>query len=207
SMDTSFRTVDEVEHYLALPVLGAIPKLPKTEGKDNDLAAAQDSNSPNAEVFRTLRATLSMLGREKFDELCQPHPDVPKLFWMAAGSSVPNPSELLMSADFQKLLSEGLAHYDRIVIDTAPILPVSDTLLLVVQACKTSRKAVERSVQLLKNASASTGGVVLNLLPKRRLSGYCYSYHHGYGYGNYGEKEADKTSDDTRGNPLSEARP
>ncbi len=276
SMDTSFRTVDEVEHYLALPVLGAIPKLPKTEGKGNDLAAAQDSNSPNAEVFRTLRATLSMLGREndrktylftsslpgegktftsvnyavslaqqglrtllvdidlrrpmiekfflgktsrlpgvtdyflgrkKFDELCQPHQDVPKLFWMAAGSSVPNPSELLTSADFQKLLSEGLAHYDRIVIDTAPILPVSDTLLLagkvqtvvlVVQACKTSRKAVERSVQLLKNASAPTGGVVLNLLPKRRLSGYYYSYHHGYGYGNYGKKEADKTSDDTR---------
>ena len=72
------------------------------------------------------------------------------------------------------------------------------TVVLVVQACKTSRKAVERSVQLLKNASAPTGGLVLNMLPNRVLNGYYYSYYQGYGYGNYGKKEADKTSDDTR---------
>ena len=274
AIDSSFRTVDEVEHFLEHPVLCAIPKLPKL--MENKLVAAADTHSSGAEVFRSLRATLSLLGKEndrrtylftsalpgegktfssanyaaslaqqglrtllvdldlrrpkvekfflgktnglpgvtdyflgrkKFDELCQPHQDVPKLFWMAAGSSVPNPSELLTSADFQKLLSEGLAHYDRIVIDTAPILPVSDTLLLadkvqtvvlVVHSCKTSRKAVARSIQLLKNASAPIGGLVLNMLPNRVLNGYYYSYYQGYGYGNYGKKEADKTSDDTR---------
>ena len=51
--------------YLALPVLGAIPKLPKAEMGKNKLVAAEDSNSAGAEVFRTLRTTLSMLGREK----------------------------------------------------------------------------------------------------------------------------------------------
>ncbi len=276
SIDTSFRTVDEVEHYLALPVLGAVPKLPQTKGQENELVAAQDANSAGAEVFRTLRATLSMLGREedrkiflftsslpgegktftsvnyavslaqqglrtllididlrrpmveefilgknsrlpgvtdyflgrkKFDELCQQHKDVAKLFWIPAGSSVPNPSELLLQGDFQQLLKEGLTTYDRIVIDTAPLLPVSDTLLLagrvqtvvlVVQGCKTSRKAVERSVQLLNNASAPTAGVVLNLLPSRRFSGYYYSHYHGYGYGKYGKKEAEKTPVDAR---------
>ena len=274
SIDTSFRTVDEVEHYLALPVLGTVPKLTKAEGEKNKLVAAEGSNSPGAEVFRTLRTTLSMLGREKdrrtylftsslpsegktftsvnyavslaqqglrvllvdidlrrpmieefftgknnrlpgatdyflgrkkFTELCLQHKDVPQLSWMPAGSAVPNPAELLTRADFPQLLNEGLANFDRIVIDTAPLLPVSDTLLLaskvqtvvlVVQGCKTSRKAVERSVQLLNNAGAPVGGVVLNLLPNRRYSGYYYSYYHGYGYGHYGRKESKESKDD-----------
>jgi capsular exopolysaccharide synthesis family protein len=277
SINTSFRTVDEVEHYLTLPVLGAIPKLPKTAGASNKLVAAGDGESAGAEVFRTLRATISMLGREenrktylftsslpnegktfaslnyaaslaqqglrtllvdmdlrrpmveefltgkrrhlpgvtdyflgraKFDELCQAHEEIAKLFWMPSGSCVPNPPELLMQADFQQLLNEGLAQFDRIVIDTAPLLPVSDTLLLadkmqtvvlVVHGGKTSRKAVERSVQSLKRANAPLAGIVLNLLPNRRFTGgYYYSYYHGYGYGTYGKKEGDKTPIATR---------
>ena len=266
AMDSSFRTVDEVEHFLARPVLGAIPKLKKFTG--NELVAAKDANSPGAEVFRSLRATLSLLGKEddrrtylftsslagegktfssanyaaslaqqglrtllvdldlrrpmvekffrressrlpgvtdyflgrkKLEELWQQTKGVPNLSWIPAGSSVPNPAELLTQSDFAQLLKEGLAHFDRVVIDTAPVLPVSDTLLLadkvqtvvlVVEGCKTSRKAVARSVQLLQNANAPTAGVVLNLLPNRRFSGYYYSYYHGYGYGHYGKKES-----------------
>ena len=118
------------------------------------------------------------LGRKKFDELCLQHKDLAKLFWIPGGSSVPNPLELLTQSDFQQLLNEGLAHFDRIVIDTMPLLPVSDALLLaakvqtvvlVVQGCKTPRKVVQRSVQLLNNANAPVGGIVLNLLPNRLL--------------------------------------
>jgi capsular exopolysaccharide synthesis family protein len=271
SVNTSFRTVDEAELYLSLPVLGAIPKMTRTKGETSKLVAIEDRNSPGAEVFRTLRTTLSMLGREedrrtylftssmpsegktftsvnyavslaqqglrtlivdmdlrrpmieefftgkrsvlpgvtdyflgrkKFDELCLQNKEVAKLFWMPGGSSVPNPLELLTQSDVQQLLKEALSKFDRIVIDTAPLLPVSDTLLLasrvqtvvlVVQGRKTSRKAVERSVQLLNKANAPIGGIVLNLLPNRRLGGYYYSYYHGYGYGHYGEKKTDKT--------------
>jgi polysaccharide biosynthesis transport protein len=268
ALDTSYRTVDEVEHDLALPVLGAIPKLPKSRDENSTLASAHEGNAPEAEIFRSLRATLSMLGREserrtylftsalpsegktftsvnyacslaqqglrtllvdidlrrptvemylngkkgdlpgvtdyflgrkEFNELCLQHKDVPNLSWIPAGSPVPNPSELLAQSDFQQLLNKGLAHYDRIVIDTAPLLPVSDTLLLaskvqtvvvVVRSGQTSRKAVQRGVQLLNRASASIGGVVLNLLPNRRSNGYYYSYYHGYGYGSYGDKKS-----------------
>jgi polysaccharide biosynthesis transport protein len=277
SVNTSFRTVDEVEHYLTLPVLGAIPKLPKGASDSCKLVAAGDGNSAGAEVFRTLRATMSMLGREenrrtylftsslpnegktfvsanyaaclaqrglrtllvdmdlrrpmveefftgkrhhlpgvtdyllgrsKFEEVCRQHEDVPKLFWIPSGGAVPNASELLAQADLKQMLSEGLAQFDRIVIDTAPLLPVSDTLLLaskvqtvvlVVQGCKTSRKAVERSVQFLKRANGSIAGIVLNLLPNRRFSGgYHYSYYHGYGYGSYGKSDEDKAPVETR---------
>ena len=267
SLNTSFRTVDEAEQYLALPVLGTVPKLTKGKDQVKKLVAAEGSQSTGAEVFRTLRTTLSMLGREKdrrtylftsslpsegktftslnfavslaqqdlrtllvdidlrrpsveqfftgkrstlpgatdfflgkkkFNDVCLQHPEISKFYWMPSGSAVPNPLELLTQVDFNQFLNEALTNFDRVVIDTAPLLPVSDTLLLaskvqtvvlVVQGCKTSRKVVERSVQLLNKANAPIGGIVLNLMPNRRFTGYYYSYYHGYGYGHYGHKE------------------
>lgn len=262
SIDASFHTVDEVEHVLEYPVLGAIPKLSRLKG--HELVASQNAHSSGAEVFRSLRATLSLLGKEserrtylftsslpgegktfnsanyaaslaqqglrtllidldlrrpmveqfflgesgqlpgvtdyflgrkKLEELWQQNKEIPNLCWIAAGSSVPNPAELLTQSDFTKLLKDGLAHFDRVIVDTAPVLPVSDTLLLadkvqtvvlVVQSCKTSRKAVARSLLLLKNANAPIGGMILNMLPNRIINGYYYSYYQGYGYGHYG---------------------
>jgi capsular exopolysaccharide synthesis family protein len=121
------------------------------------------------------------LGNKKFDELCLQHKDLPKLFWIPAGSHVSNPLELLTRSDLQLFLNEGLAQFDRIVIDTVPLMPVSDALLmagkvqtmvLVVQGCKTPRKAVQRSVQLLRQAHLE--GIVLNLLPKGLFKGQYY---------------------------------
>jgi capsular exopolysaccharide synthesis family protein len=272
SINTTFRTVDEAEQHLGLPVLGTIPKLGKDAGDGNKLVATEGSKSTGAEVFRTLRTTLSMLGpendrktylftsslpdegktftslnyavslaqqdlrtvlvdidlrrpsveefftgkrnnlpgatdyflgRKTLAEVCIQHKDVPKFCWVPSGSSVPNPVELLTKVDFQRFLNDALSQFDRVVIDTAPLLPVSDTLLvaskvqtvvLVVHGCKTARKVVERSLQLLNKANAPIGGIVLNLMPSRRFSGYYYSYYHGYGYGHYGygEKESAK---------------
>jgi capsular exopolysaccharide synthesis family protein len=254
SVNSSIRTVDEAERYLALPVLGAIPRLPRAELKNNKLAACGDRDSVGLEIFQTLRTTLSLLGREedrktylftsalpdegktfvsvnyaaslaqqglrtllvdldlrrpmieelltgkraplpgvidyflgrkKFDELCLQHKDIPKLFWIPGGSSVPNPLELLTRSDFQQLLNEGLAHFDRIIIDTVPLLPVSDALLLaskvqtvvvVARSGKTPRRAVERALRLLNKARAPIGGIVLNLMPNHLFKGdYYYS--------------------------------
>jgi polysaccharide biosynthesis transport protein len=143
------------------------------------------------------------LGTKSFNELYQPHPDIPKLFWMSSGKLAPNPTEILMQIKFQQLLNEAMLQFDCIVIDTAPILPVSDTLLLatkvqtiilVVEACKTPRMSVERSVQSLKNVKAPISGVLLNLLPTRRLIDYYYGDDNGYG--TYGKKkEAFKPAD------------
>ena len=62
SIDASFHTVEEAEHFQEYPVLGAIPKLARL--KANTLVATEDANSSGAEVFRSLRATLSLLGKE-----------------------------------------------------------------------------------------------------------------------------------------------
>ncbi len=127
------------------------------------------------------------LGQKKFNEICVQHQDIPKLAWIPGGSSVPNPLEMLTQSDFHQLLNEALAQFDRVIIDTPPLLAVSDalilaggvqTVVLVVQGCKTPRKAVQRSVQLLKQADATLGGVLLNLMPVRFTKGHYYSSHY-----------------------------
>ena len=79
------------------------------------------------------------------------------------------------------------------MIDSAPLLAVSDTLLMmphvqtvtvVVRAAKTPRNAILRAISLLATASARPAGVILNRLPHRRGAGHYYYYaSHGYGAG------------------------
>ncbi len=83
--------------------------------------------------------------------------------------------------------------FDRVIIDSAPILAVSDTLLMashvqticmVVRASKTPRNAIHRALTLLSAANNRPAGLVLNRLPRRRGAGYYYYYaSHGYGDG------------------------
>ncbi|HMJ91563.1 MAG TPA: Wzz/FepE/Etk N-terminal domain-containing protein, partial [Candidatus Acidoferrum sp.] len=59
ALDSSIKTVDQAEEYLHLPVLSSVPQL-KAQAS---LVVREDANSPGAEAFRTLRTSLSMLGR------------------------------------------------------------------------------------------------------------------------------------------------
>jgi capsular exopolysaccharide synthesis family protein len=119
----------------------------------------------------------------------------PNLFYVGTGSHAPNPSELLAQGRFERLLEEAGKVYDRIVVDSAPIQAVSDTLLvlpgvqtvcLTVRSGKTPRKAAMRALQTLKNCDAPLAGVILNVMKRRRGGGYYYnyydySYHSAYG--------------------------
>jgi capsular exopolysaccharide synthesis family protein len=116
----------------------------------------------------------------------------PKLSVLTAGGRPQHPAEVLAGAKFSDLLREAGTAYDCIVIDTAPVHAVSDTLLLVravdtvvlvVQAGRTPRKAVLRAERKLIEAGAPLAGFVLNRMPLE--SGRDY-YHH-YGAGAYGE--------------------
>jgi capsular exopolysaccharide synthesis family protein len=121
--------------------------------------------------------------------------------YIPAGTSAPNPAELLAKTGIDGLLDEALQSFDRIVIDSAPIHAVSDTLLilnrvqtlcLVVRCRKTPRNSVLRAVQILREAEAPLAGVILNLMPRRRGGGYYYYYDSYYDYsyhGHYGEKK------------------
>jgi Mrp family chromosome partitioning ATPase len=108
------------------------------------------------------------------------------------------------------MVAEAARLFDRVVIDSAPLLAVSDTLLmaphvqtvsLVVRAAKTPRNAVLRAISLLATASAHPAGIVLNRLPHRRGAGYYYYYaSHGYGMGegSYAGSNGSETSPSVR---------
>lgn len=121
---------------------------------------------------------------------------VPRLSLLAAGTRVAMPSELLSSAEFANLVTWTKENFDRVVIDSAPVNVVSDTLnivayasvvCLVVHCGSTPRKVVLRAVELLRRAGAKPGGVVLNRMPKWNGIGY----HHDYsGRTAYGDPES-----------------
>lgn len=126
---------------------------------------------------------------------------------LAGGRRAPNPAELLSSQSFAELVADASQHYDRVVIDSAPVLAVSDTLLMtpyvqtvcmVVRAKRTARNAVQRAVLLLAGTGSRPAGVILNRLPRNRGTDYYYYYaSHGYGAGegSYTGGYAEKTRD------------
>jgi capsular exopolysaccharide synthesis family protein len=265
-IDSSIKTIDQAEEYLALPVLTAVPQIASFGGK-RGLVVVDDAKSIGAEAIRTLRTSLSMLGRaedrrvflftsaipaegktfcslnysvslaqqglktllidgdlrrpavekaisgrdkkaigvtdyilgqKNFKDVVQTT-DIENFAFIPAGTTAPNPAELLGKHGIDGLVAEALLHYDKVVVDSAPVHAVSDTLLmiqkvqtvcLVARANRTPRKATLRAVQMLKQGGAPLAGLILNRLPRRvGLSGYYYDSYYNYSYyGKYSTK-------------------
>jgi capsular exopolysaccharide synthesis family protein len=116
--------------------------------------------------------------------------NIQNLSVMPAGARMASPAEILGGTHFaDEVLRTALARFDRVIIDTAPVHAVSDTLLfarhadavcLVVRAGKTPAPAVVRALGKLRDSGAKVLGAVLNSLPRR--GGYYYHYQApGYG--------------------------
>jgi capsular exopolysaccharide synthesis family protein len=124
---------------------------------------------------------------------------IPNLFFIPAGTSVRNPSELLARQGLKYLLTQALPQFERIIVDAAPIFGVSDTLLLVkevdavclvVRAGRTPRRIVLRSLQHLRR-TGTPAGVVLNAVARSPRASYANPY---YDYGYAAQKPAPKTT-------------
>lgn len=111
---------------------------------------------------------------------------------ITTGNVPPNPAELLMNGRFEELISYAKTKYDYIIVDTAPVSLVSDTLLLsvkadlflyVIRANHIDKRLLEIPKKLLKENKLTNMSVVLNDSDLKKGYGY------GYGYG-YGEKKA-----------------
>ena len=96
---------------------------------------------------------------------------------LPSGMVPPNPSELLGSAHMAKLVSKTREMFDVVVIDSPPLLPVTDAavtsanadgVVLVVRAAKTSKNQVDKALESLKAVDARVFGAVLNMTPVRR---------------------------------------
>ena len=111
---------------------------------------------------------------------------------LTAGLIPPNPLELLSSKRFKEVLNQLLEKYDRIVIDSAPTLAVSDALVLaslanaviyVVKSDSTAFHSARTGIQRLQRVNAPLAGVVLNQVnfSKANKYGSYYGYYDYYG--------------------------
>jgi succinoglycan biosynthesis transport protein ExoP len=142
---------------------------------------------------RPAQGLTNLLSRQTDDSvILHPVSQVPSLAYLPAGAVPPNPAELLASHRMAEMMRQWAEQYDRVIIDTAPILAVSDSLapaaradsvLLVVRAGVTRKKALMRTRELLRRVNAHLLGAVVNDIDMRKDSYYNYSGPYTYGYG------------------------
>jgi len=121
--------------------------------------------------------------RANIVDCCKPT-CIENLFILPAGARASKPAELLASCDFAGMLKDALLHFDRIVLDSAPVNAVSDSQLIakdvqsvcfVVRAIKTPVRAVVRACSLLAQTGSRPDGIVLNRIPRRSRDRYYFS--------------------------------
>jgi capsular exopolysaccharide synthesis family protein len=135
-----------------------------------------------------------------------PLESLPNLHLMPAGPHPPNPAELLGSKRMAEMLASLATKYDRIIIDTAPILSVSDSMplaniadavVLVVRSGIARRKAVLRVRDLLGRVNSNVLGIVFNGV-NLQLERYYYAHRSYYGKAStdyyYDDSKEDSTS-------------
>jgi polysaccharide biosynthesis transport protein len=107
---------------------------------------------------------------------------------LPAGTPPPNPSELLSSSKAAAVIKALAEEFDVVLVDSPPVLPVTDALvvsrmvdatLVVADSRSTARKGVKRALQMLAQVNAPILGLVLNGMPVGGAYGY------GYRYGGY----------------------
>lgn len=118
--------------------------------------------------------------------------------YIARGQIPPNPAELLMHPRFEQLLERTSQQYDLVIVDTPPILAVTDaaiigryagTSLLVARFEANTAKEIEVSMKRFEQGGVVVKGCILNGVVKKASSYY------GYGYNYYGYSYSDKKSD------------
>jgi len=128
--------------------------------------------------------------------------DIPGLKVITSGALPPNPAELLNSKKMKEFLERARAQYDLIVIDSPPILSVTDPAILAtfsdgvvvtIRASSTPRPPIKRGIQQLSEVGGKVLGCVLNDVNFEKESYYYsnYRYYYHYYYHSYGE-EGDK---------------
>lgn len=129
-----------------------------------------------------------LAGRASLNDVLQ-KTAFPGVTVLTSGSVPPNPSELLGSLAAKKVLDELRAHFDFVIIDSSPLLAVTDAailaagadgVLIVARYGETKREQLSHAVENLRSVGAPVLGAVLTITPARGGASYSYSY---YGYG------------------------
>ncbi|MCB0433758.1 MAG: tyrosine protein kinase, partial [Mangrovimonas sp.] len=107
-----------------------------------------------------------------------------------SGKIPPNPTDLLMNKRLELLLTRAANEYDYVIVDTSPLVPVADTLLIskfasvllyVVKSNETESKIIEHPIKLKEQGKLNRLAFVMNNVKSSDLG---YGGKYGYGYGN-----------------------
>jgi len=130
-------------------------------------------------------------GTSSIDEGIRKHPTVPSLSLLAAGSETTMPAELLSSKQFDETLKLLTPRYDLVIVDSPPILLVTDARVLsekldatlaVIRAGKTTRTVLTGLSSMLEFSGSRAVGVVLNAVDTKSID-----YYDAYGHDGGGE--------------------
>jgi succinoglycan biosynthesis transport protein ExoP len=137
--------------------------------------------------------TTVLIGRAEVEDVVQPLGNT-SLDLLPAGQIPPNPSELLGSTAMADLLERLSTSYDMVLLDSPPLLPVTDAVVLsnlaggalvVVGVDRIHRPQLQQSLESLETAGAHLFGVVMNKIARREAAAYAY----GSGYDSYAPKQ------------------
>jgi capsular exopolysaccharide synthesis family protein len=140
--------------------------------------------------------TTLLLGNAELSDVVQPWKDT-SLSVLCAGPIPPNPSELLGSEPMQDLFSKLTQEYEFILVDSPPVVPVIDAVLidkltggtlLVVNAGRTRKRDLASALKSLATVEAKLAGFTLNMVPSSE------SDVRRYGYYRYEEPQPEKES-------------
>ncbi len=143
-----------------------------------------------------------MMGAIKFEDMIQ-KTFLDNLFLITSGALPPNPSELLASKKMEEVLDKLRNEFDLVVIDTPPVIAVTDAAvlstkvdgtILVVASGQTNRDALARAHAVLESVDSGLLGTLLNGVNVEGMYGsyYYYYYHHYYSKPGKKKKRASK---------------
>jgi capsular exopolysaccharide synthesis family protein len=155
-----------------------------------------------------------IVGNATVDEVAKPTL-VTNLWSVPAGPTPPNPADMLHSERFKKFLSDLGDRFDRVVIDSPPVVPVTDSAIIstlvdgtvfVVRAFSTTRHLGHQGLRALRDVDSPVIGAVLNAvnLNRREYNYYYQYYYHREGYRSTPNPASD---DDTPSDPGHPATP
>ncbi len=157
-----------------------------------------DADLRNPHVHRAFQIrnkvglTNVLTGQKDVSQGCVFSTHIPHVFVLLAGPHSPSSAELLASDSMAETLKSCAEHFDFVLLDSAPLLPVFDThvltkraeaVLLVVRSGNTSRYAVKSTVELIERVGGRLTGVLLNDV---NLGDYAQNYYYSYHTYEYG---------------------
>ena len=203
TLRTNLQFVDAANHPRSIVFTSSVPTEGKTTTTANlaiTMAAAGaricvvegDLRRPRLLEYMGMDGSVGLtnvlIGQADLGDVLQQFADS-SLYVLGAGAIPPNPSELLGSASMMATLKELESRFDVVIIDTPPLLPVTDAAVLstiaggtvvIVGAGRVNRDHLSRSLQSLETVQARVLGLVLNMIPTQGPDGYYYYYRQGY---------------------------